>query len=63
MKKPWYKPKEMKSNLPEFEVALKAAKKAGEEIIKIYESDFSSKIKDDRFFPNMEGLSSIIQMP
>jgi len=53
----------MKSNLPEFEVAIKAEKKAGEEIMKIYESDFSSKIKDDRFFPNMECLSSIIQMP
>ena len=38
---------DLKSNLPEFEVALNAAKKAGEEIMKIYKSDFSSKIKED----------------
>jgi len=47
MIEPLYKPKEMKSNLPEFEIALNAAIKAGKEIMKVYRSDFSSKIKED----------------
>jgi len=47
MIEPLYKPKEMKSNLPEFEIALNAAIKAGKEIMKVYQSDFSSKIKED----------------
>jgi 3'(2'), 5'-bisphosphate nucleotidase len=41
------KPEKMKSNYPEFEIAVFAALKAGKEIMKIYNSDFSTKTKDD----------------
>ena len=47
MTEPWCLPEEMESYLPEFEIALKAATKAGREIMKVYEKDFSSKMKED----------------
>lgn len=47
MAEPWYLPEKMESHLPEFEIALKAATKAGREIMKVYEKDFSSKMKED----------------
>jgi len=40
-------PKIGKPVIPEFEIAINAALKAGKEILKIYNSDFSSKMKDD----------------
>jgi len=47
MTEPWCLPEKMESYLPEFEIALKAATKAGREIMKVYEKDFSSKMKED----------------
>src|SRR3989304_1063362 len=47
MIKPWHKLEKLKFTLPEFEIALHAAVKGGEEIIRVYSSDFSSKMKDD----------------
>jgi 3'(2'), 5'-bisphosphate nucleotidase len=47
MEQSWYKPEKMKSNVPELEIALKAAVKAGKEIMKVYSSDFSLKTKED----------------
>lgn len=47
MIKPWKKLEDVKFTLPEFEIALRAAVKAGEEINKVYANDFSSKMKDD----------------
>jgi len=47
MIKPWDGLEKLKFTLPEFEIALYAAVKAGEEIIKVYSSDFSSKMKND----------------
>jgi len=47
MTEPWYKPKKIESNLPELKTALKAAVKAGKEIMKVYGTNFSSKIKED----------------
>ena len=43
----WVRPKKFEPNLPEFEVAQRAAIAAGREIIKIYRKDFSSKVKKD----------------
>ena len=40
-------PKIGKPVIPEFEIAINAALEAGKEILKIYNSDFSSKMKDD----------------
>ena len=47
MIKPWQRLEKLKFTLPEFEIALHAAVNGGEEIIKVYSSDFSSKMKDD----------------
>ncbi|HXV66202.1 MAG TPA: 3'(2'),5'-bisphosphate nucleotidase CysQ [Nitrosopumilaceae archaeon] len=47
MQQAWDIPEKMKSSLPEFEIALKAAVKAGNEIIKVYSSDFASTTKKD----------------
>ena len=47
MVEPWDKPEMMEFALPEFEIALKAAAKACEEIMKVYASNFSSKTKED----------------
>lgn len=47
MIEPWNDIEKLGFTLPEFEIALNAAVKAGEEIIKVYSSDFSSKVKDD----------------
>ena len=43
----WIRPKKIKFNLPEFEIAQEAAIGAGREIIKIYSKNFSSKVKKD----------------
>jgi len=44
--------------LPEFEIALEAALKAGKEIINVYSSDFASKTKDDASPITMADLKS-----
>lgn len=47
MQQAWDIPEKMKSALPEFEIALKAAVKAGKEVTKVYSSDFTSTTKKD----------------
>ena len=58
MAEPWHKPEKMEAALPEFEIALKAAAKAGEEIMKVYASDFFSKTKEDYSPITMADLKS-----
>ena len=58
MAEPWHKPEKMEAALPEFEIALKAAAKAGEEIMKVYASDFFSKTKEDDSPITMADLKS-----
>ena len=47
MTEPWDIPKKIESNLPEFDIALKATMEGGKEILNVYNSDFSSKLKKD----------------
>src|SRR3990172_7056292 len=58
MAEPWHKPEKMEAALPEFEIALKAAAKAGEEIMKVYASNFFSKTKEDDSPITMADLKS-----